>query len=263
MRGTLTLLLGLSAGFAVMIAANAGGAQNVTICGSELSSVATTSCAALPSFSLRAGVAPTTLPRRGYAPIRVGAAGRIEYGSKPALRAITIEIDRHAAIDVEGLPSCSRKRLEALGANAGPGACSSSVVGTGVANFQASPESIRAPLVFFNSAAPGRPGKLLVQADLPPPFGPIFSAMKIAPIRRGRYGMKAVLPIPAIDEGAVRLSEFKFHIHRLFSYEGRKESYAAARCPKGDLAARISIRFSDGTKLVDTLDLPCTPGSRR
>ena len=148
-----------------------------------------------------------------------------------------------------------------LGADAARRACATSMVGTGNANFRFGSEPVSAPLTLFNgSTREGATSKLLFQAAPPAPFAPIVSAMKITPIPRGPYGLKAVLPIPPIDEGKGELTHFRLDIHRLFGYNGVKESYATARCANRSLAARMGLGFSGGSELTGTVRLPCTPG---
>jgi hypothetical protein len=83
--------------------------------------------------------------------------------------------------------------------------------------------------------------------------------MRITQISQGVYGLKAVLRIPAIDEGRDDLTAFRLDMHRRFRYQGMSESYATARCPTGSLGARISAEFSSTPKLISELDFPCTP----
>ncbi len=214
---------------------------------------------------------PNFSPRRAFGPpsCRSGVMRQLDWprtrrlsrvGRRRQVREITIEIDRHGKLDVEGLSVCGRKTLEALGAEAARRTCAASMVGSGSAGFDlGSSEPVSVPLGFFNCGASTESPTLLVQAALPPPDGPLVSAMRFELISHGRYSMKAVLPIPRIDEGRGRLASFTFRINRRFRFEGQRESYASARCIKGALSARLGVGFEGGTNLAGEMTLPCTP----
>src|SRR5215213_6357794 len=66
--------------------------------------------------SFQGWLAPAKLPRTGSAPVALnvrGALRTIGGGDPPALRSVTIAINRHARISTTGLPKCSRDSLEA------------------------------------------------------------------------------------------------------------------------------------------------------
>src|SRR6188472_3819843 len=62
------------------------------------------------------GIAPTKLPREANAPISVRVDGTVRTLSgerPPALRFISIAINRGGAIETQGLPLCERSEIEA------------------------------------------------------------------------------------------------------------------------------------------------------
>src|SRR4051812_28031874 len=62
------------------------------------------------------GISPTNLPRHTNAPIGVRVDGTVRTLSgeqPPALRWISIEINRGGRIDTRGLPTCRRDEIEA------------------------------------------------------------------------------------------------------------------------------------------------------
>src|ERR1700753_1622361 len=66
-------------------------------------------------IKFQGGIAPTALPRATRAPITVSVDGTIRTLSgehPPALRFISIAINRGGKVDTTGLPRCRRSQLE-------------------------------------------------------------------------------------------------------------------------------------------------------
>src|SRR4051812_9848075 len=80
------------------------------------------------------GIAPTKLPRHTNAPISVRVDGTVRTLSgdrPPALRFISIAINRGGRIETEGLPVCRRDQIEAASSAQALNACGPALVGTG------------------------------------------------------------------------------------------------------------------------------------
>src|SRR6187402_2370965 len=80
------------------------------------------------------GIAPTKLPRHVNAPIAVQVDGTVRTLSgerPPALRFISIAINRGGTIDTEGLPVCKRSEIEAASSAQAMAACGDALVGRG------------------------------------------------------------------------------------------------------------------------------------
>src|SRR4051795_1636184 len=80
------------------------------------------------------GISPTNLPRHTNAPIGVRVDGTVRTLSgerPPALRWISIAINRGGRIETRGLPTCRRSEIEAATSERALEACAPALVGTG------------------------------------------------------------------------------------------------------------------------------------
>ena len=80
------------------------------------------------------GFSPTTLPKKGFAPIRLHGFGKIETedGSPPPiLETVTIWFDKHGAVDTQGLPTCTPQKLAATTTAQARKLCPGAIVGKG------------------------------------------------------------------------------------------------------------------------------------
>lgn len=198
------------------------------------------------------------------APITLAIEGKISNSDgnpPPALREVTLNFDKNGAVDATGLPVCTRSQLEMLGVKSARRTCRKSIVGSGIAHVAiASSErgSLPLPLTFFNGGVRGDTTILLIHSSVPAPSPqPIVAAMKLRRVNEGRYGLRAVVPIPPIAGGSGSVLDFSVKIKRLFTYEGARQSYAMARCPDGHLNARLATAFKDGTVMNGTLVRSC------
>jgi len=217
------------------------------------------------------GIAPTTLPRDHLAPIAVRVKGTVKTlsGSRPpALRWISIEINRGGQIDTEGLPVCRRWQVEATSSRGALAACRSALVGEGsyVAGT-AFPEQASFPsrgrVVAFNSLDDGRPAILAhVYGAKPVPTTRIFF-FRIHH-RRGTFGTTLTASLPPSINRYGYLKQISLDLFRVFRYRGRVHSYLSAACaaPAGFPGAvfpfaRAAMAFEDGRKLASTLTRSC------
>src|SRR6478672_599974 len=80
------------------------------------------------------GIAPTKLPRQANAPISVRVDGTVRTLSgerPPALRFISIAINRGGRIETKGLPTCRRSSIEAASSAQALATCRGALVGKG------------------------------------------------------------------------------------------------------------------------------------
>ena len=223
-------------------------------------------------FHLDATVAPKELPKREFAPVALEVSGEVTADTgttPPALRELTVEIDKNAAIDARGLPVCPFGSLTKSTAAAARRVCRRSLVGTGVAHIGAPQEEpIRANLSLFNGGTADGVTKLLIHGDLASGAAePIVSAMRIRPVARGHYGLEAAVRIPPILEGSGSVLDFSLRINRRFALQGTKRSYLAARCFDRHLQAGVKALFvgekttpgnRETTTMGGTVVRPCT-----
>lgn len=217
------------------------------------------------------GIDPTALPRTAKAPIgvRVDGTVRVLSGERPpALRHITIAINRGGVLDTRGLPTCRRSQIEPATSQQALEACRSALVGEGrYVGALALPEQDRFPLqgrvLAFNAVVDGQRAILAhVYGGEPVPnsriivfhiqqahgtFGTVFSASLPARLNRSGY-----------------LKKISLTLRRSYIYRGVRHSYLSAACsaPAGFTSAtfpfsKVSMTFADGRKLSSTLIRTC------
>ena len=218
------------------------------------------------------GISPTKLPRHSNAPISVKVDGtvRVLSGDRPpALRFISIAINRGGRIETKGLPVCRRSEIEAGTSAAAMAACGDALVGTG--RYAAGvdfPEQSTFPLqgkvLAFNTVVDGERAILAhVYGRKPFPNSRVF----VFHIRKtsGTYGtlLTAALPISLNRNGY--LKRIILTLRRDYVYKGRQHSYLSAACaaPGGFTVGvfpfvKVGMTFADGRKLASTLIRTCT-----
>jgi hypothetical protein len=208
-----------------------------------------------PPLSINGGVGPKDLPAREPAAVSFRMTGSTPADSAASLRRATIEFDRNAAIDPGATPICRRHQIEqAEGGGRSP--CPASLVGSGTARLVAGSDgmSVTVPLNAFNGGRAGGAGLLFVVpavTSLTPPG--TIATVRMKRIRRGRFGLEAVLLIRRPDHGDGRLAAFGVTLNR--------RGYVMAKCPDGHLSASVeSYEMSDGTRFSgDPLSRSCVP----
>jgi hypothetical protein len=220
----------------------------------------------------RGGIFPTALPRHVNAPIGVGVAGTVKTLSgerPPALRRITIAINRGGRLETRGLPTCRRSQIESTTSQQARAICRSALVGEGrYVGAVSFPEQTAFPLrgriVAFNARVDGQRA-ILAHVYGTDPFP--NSRIIVFHIREsaGTFGtiVTASLPVSINQHGY--LKQFSLGLKRRFVYRGRVHSYLSAACaaPSGLDSAlfpfvRVSMSFADGRKLASTLIRSCS-----
>lgn len=217
------------------------------------------------------GISPTALPRSENAPITVSIDGTIKTLSgerPPALRFISIAINKGGRIDTRGLPTCRRALLEPATAQQALAACRPALVGEGrYAAALALPEQANFPLqgrlLAFNAVVDGKRAILAhVYGQDPVPNSRVF----VFHIHNahGTFGTILTASLPASLNRHGYLREISLDLRRNFVYRGRRHSYLSAACaaPAGFSSAsfpfvRVGMTFADGRKLASTLIRTC------
>jgi hypothetical protein len=217
------------------------------------------------------GIAPTSLPRDSNAPISVRVTGTVKTLSKqqpPALRLITIAINRGGRIETRGLPRCRRSQIEPGSAQQALEACGAALVGEGsYAGALSLPEQPNFPLqgriLAFNAVIDGKRAILAhVYGNSPVPNSRII----VFHIREtgGTFGTILTASLPARLNRYGYLKKISLDLRRTFTYRGRVHSYLSAACaaPPGFTSAvfpfvRVGMTFSDGRRLASTLIRTC------
>ncbi len=244
----------LAAGLALIVAASAFGSREVVRIGSLY-------------LADNGGISPSRLPKHGYAPITarlVGEIGTLDGSHPPALRTVSLDVDKTIGIDAVGLPTCKAAQIEVRTTAAAKSACSSAIVGSGkgeveVAFPEQQPFTAVGPVVVFNGGVQGRTTLILLHAyvAVPAPTA-IVTRATVTRINRGRFGLHVEAQIPKIAGGAGSVTKFELKIGRKFTYKGRKKSLLVASCPTGSWVTKGNVLFDDGAKLGLTHVFPCT-----
>lgn len=222
--------------------------------------------------NFQGGIAPTRLPRQANAPISVEVDGTVRTLSgeqPPALRFITIAINRGGRVETKGLPVCRRSSIDAASSAQALAACRGALVGRGryVAGV-AFPEQDAFPLqgsvLAFNTIDDGKRAILAhVYGAKPFPNSRTF----VFHIRKsqGTYGTVLSAALPKALNSNGYLKRIVLNLHRTYTYRGRTHSYLSAACgaPPGFTVGvfpfvRVGMTFSDGRKLSSTLIRTCT-----
>jgi hypothetical protein len=217
------------------------------------------------------GIAPNALPRDRLAPVSIEVDGTVRTLSgarPPALRWISIAINRGGQIDTRGLPVCHAPEVDPGTSAEALAACRPALVGEGryLANT-AFPEQSTFPtrgrIVAFNSVDHGHPAILAhVYGPDPVPTTRIIFFR----IRRhgGTFGTTLTAKLPASVNRYGYLRQISLDLFRVFRYRGRSRSYLSAACaaPPGFPGAvfpfaRASMAFDDGRRLASTLIRSC------
>jgi hypothetical protein len=217
------------------------------------------------------GIAPTSLPRRANAPISVHVAGTIRTLSgerPPALRRISIAINRGGRVETRGLPVCRRSQIEALSSARALATCRDALVGEGsyvgaVAFPEQSAFPLRGRILAFNAVVDGGRA-ILAHVYGTDPFP--SSRVIVFHVRRNRgtFGTVITAELPPAVNRSGYMKQIKLDLDRRFVYRGRVHSYLSAACaaPAGFSSAlfpfvRVSMGFADGRELASNLIRSC------
>jgi hypothetical protein len=212
------------------------------------------------------GFSPTTLPKHGFAPIRLHGFGKIqtEDGSPPpVLETVTLWFDKHGEVETKGLPTCTMAKLKATTTKQARKLCPGAIVGTGfgkaVVDFpEQGPIPASSPITLFNAAPIHGNPAVLAHAHLTVPGPTTFVVpIEIQKVHAGRYGFKTVAKIPKIAGGFGIPLYARLSVGRTWTYKGKKLSFANAGCPDGRLQAKGQFRFKDGTFLQGSVFKKC------
>lgn len=217
------------------------------------------------------GIAPAALPRRALAPIAVSIDATVATTSAqdpPAVRDISIAINRHGHLDVRGLPLCRRGQLVASSSAQALAACGRALVGSG--RFVAGttfPEQASYPshgrILAFNARLDGHEAILAHVYGIDPV--PITRVVAFHVHHTGgAYGILLTASLPARANPYGYLKSIELNLYRRFLFRGRLHSYLSAACAapagfRGGLFpfAHTSMSFADGRVLASTIRRSC------
>ena len=213
------------------------------------------------------GFSPTKLPKRKNAPIKLFGFARFSTvdGTRPSpLRRLTLEFDRHGAVETRGLEKCARSKLIHTTTAQARRSCPRSIVGTGfgtgVVEFpEQRPLEVSSPITIFNGPRKNGNPTVFGHAYLDDPVGPVTYVVpvEIEKINRGRYGFRTVADLPRIANDYGSATYGRLRIGREWTHRGKRLSFANAHCADGRLQARGEFTFKNGDAVQGTVFKPC------
>jgi hypothetical protein len=212
------------------------------------------------------GFTPTTLPKSKNAPIKLYGHAKFKTtdGTRPSpLRTLTLEFDKHGAVETRGLQKCSMAKLVATTTERARALCRDAIVGTGFGTAlielpEQRPIEASSPLTLFNGPVKHGNPTVLGHAHLDYPAPTTYVILiEIQKIHHGRYGFKTVAEFPRIVNDYGSPISGHLTIGREWTYKGQKLSYANAHCADGRLQAKASFTFKDGSFVQGTVFKPC------
>jgi hypothetical protein len=217
-------------------------------------------------LKLNGGVAPKKLPKKRMAPIALRISSDIstvDGSHPPAARTVIADFDKHGRVNARGLAVCRSGQLQSRNTAAAKAACRKAIVGSGRTTVRVQfpeqrPFYASGPLVLFNGGVRGKLTTMYIHAyvNVPAPTA-IVTRVKIKPVRKGRFGTRAIATIPKIAGGSGSVTRFEMKIQRNFRFKGRKQSYLLARCANGRFFAKGNVAFADGTRVTGTVIRGC------
>lgn len=213
------------------------------------------------------GFTPTKLPKHRNAPIKLfgHATFKTVDGTRPSpLRTLTLEFDKHGAVETRGLPKCTMGKLIATTTKVARNHCRGAIVGKGFGTALIElPEQrgIKAssPLTLFNGPVKHGNPTVLGHAHLDYPAPTTYVILiEIQKVSHGRYGFKTVAEFPKIVNGYGSPLSGHLTIGREWNWHGKRLSYANAHCADGRLQAKAEFTFEDGSFVQGTVFKPCT-----
>lgn len=212
------------------------------------------------------GFTPRTLPKHENAPIKLfgHASFKTVDGTRPPpLRTLTLEFDKHGAVETRGLEKCSMAKLVATTTKQARKLCPEAIVGKGFGTALVElPEQkgieASSPLTLFNGPVKhGNPTVLgHAHIDYPGPTTYVI-LIEIQKVHHGRYGFKTVANFPRIVNDYGSPISGHLTIGRTWKYKGKTLSYANAHCADGRLQAKAQFTFKDGSFVQGTVFKPC------
>jgi hypothetical protein len=207
------------------------------------------------------GFSPKVLSKKKPTPISFNVAAEIKSldpaePHPPALRRLVIQGDKHASIDVKGIPICKSSQLQSISSPGARKACGPALIGSGKTDVEVKfPEQpavlAHSELLAFNGGVKGGVTTLLIHAYITRPIvSAVVTTVKVKKIHKGRYGLESVATVPKIAGGSGSPTFFTLTLNK---------GIIKATCTDGHLDAHGTATFSDNTVASGTVVRPCTP----
>lgn len=206
------------------------------------------------------GFSPKALSKKKPTPITFNISGKLRSldpnePHPPAMKEFLLEGDKHATIDVKGIPTCKEGTIQATDTASAKKACGPALIGTGKTEagvkFPEQPEvPVHSDLLVFNGGFKGGVTTLFIHAYFSSPInGAIVTTVKIKKVHHGRYGLESIASIPKLANGAGSVKSFSLTLNK---------GIISATCPDGHLNARGTAVFANGLRASGAVVRPCT-----
>lgn len=222
--------------------------------------------------SFSSEIAPRVLPRDRAAPISVsleGKVGTVDGTAPPALREISVAVNRAGLVFVKGLPRCAASELQQTSTEAALNLCRDALVGHGSffanVDFPGAPQiPAHGKVLAFNSVSRGRPEMLLHLYGSTPVRATFVLPFKIAHHSQGKFGNVFSTRIPSIGANLGYVTDLNLTLGRKYSYAGKRRSFLSASCaaPSGFTGAifelaKAKFTFSNAQQLTTSVSRDC------
>ncbi len=171
------------------------------------------------------GFSPKVISKKKPTPISFNVAAKIaslDVGEEhpPALREFVIDGDKHAGVDVNGIPTCDPGKLQSRTSAAARKVCGPALIGSGKTDVEVKfPEQpailAHSELLAFNGGVEGGVTTLFIHAYLTAPVvSAVVTTVKIKEIHKGRYGLESIASVPKIAGGSGSVTFFTLTLTR-------------------------------------------------
>jgi hypothetical protein len=216
--------------------------------------------------------APRVLSKSTPTPIALAVSakvGTVDGSHPPALRELTIGLDKNIAIDLKGYPTCHGLGVQVDPPMTPQEECRGAFIGKGTAHFEihlseSEPIQVQSALQIFNLGRKEGDSTFVALAHIAAPTAAvIIVTIKIKKRQNGRYGTEAAITIPKIAGGSGSITHLNLRIKKQLPFEGQRFSPVTARCPDGklrfhDTATFFNYESSEALYASSTLPRICT-----
>jgi hypothetical protein len=211
------------------------------------------------TVSVTGKLTPTTLPRRGTAPIGISFGGTIsatEAAGTPKLTKLTIALNRHGRLDTHGLPRCPSGQIDPSTNREALAACGSSLVGEGsfaskVKIPEQSPFPSKGKVLAFNGRLHGRPAILAhIYGVRPVPISYVLP-FTVSRNGAGTYGTLLEASFPQVTGEWGYVTGIAMNLHRSIFTGGKTRGYLNAGCPAPSGVTRAAFPLARATFVFD------------
>lgn len=215
-------------------------------------------CAALIEPGFEASFSPRGISRSEQAPISLRVAMRFKTsdGSRPSpLHEFEISEDRHARLNLKGVPACPTGNVESPPIEQ---RCKAAEIGSGKMRIdirfpEGQPIETQSRLTAYNRGAGDGTRTLLLVGHLTVPTpAEIVAEVAVKRSKPGRYKLDLVGSVPKIAGGSGSVTYLALRF---------RKGVFSATCEDRHLDTGFGARFVDGTFLAGAVSRSCTPSS--